>query len=83
MSADDKDKLESIDNGAEVNVLESITLTTSGGVNVDNNGKFIITNKNINLPVMTGASESAGGAPGFAPSPSAGQQNLFLKGDGT
>ena len=83
MSSGDKTKLEGIDDNAEVNVLESLTLVTTGGMDVDSNGVFNITNKNINLPVMTGAAALAGGAPGFVPSPSAGQQGLYLRGDGT
>lgn len=32
---------------------------------------------------MTGASDSKGGSAGLAPAPEAGQQNCFLRGDGT
>jgi hypothetical protein len=37
----------------------------------------------VNIPAMAGATSSADGEQGFVPKPTAGEENLFLRGDGT
>lgn len=73
MTSADKTKLDGIDDGAEVNVLEG----------VQKNGTDLpITNKKVNIPLMTGATANASGSSGLVPMPSQGQQSYLLFGDG-
>lgn len=74
MSSTDKAKLDGIASGAEVNVLEGVQL---------NGRDLTITNKKVNVPVMTGATPSTHGAVGVVPQPLSGEQAKFLFGDGT
>lgn len=74
MSADDKDKLDGINEGAQVNVLESVKM---------NGTALSISGKSVNIPIMTGASASAAGTTGVVPIPAKGKQTAFLRGDGT
>lgn len=73
-TSDEKTKLANIASGAQVNVLEGIQVA---GTTVTP------TNKIANVPAMTGATASAAGAAGVVPKPAAGNQNKYLRGDGT
>lgn len=68
MSAADKTKLDGIN-------LLGVKLNTTALI-PDSNGY-------ISIPLMTGATSSAGGAAGLVPAPSAGDEDKFLAGDGT
>lgn len=74
MSKDDKSKLSGIASSAQVNVLESVKM---------NGTALTITSKAVDIPLMGGASASAGGSVGVVPAPTAGDQTAFLRGDGT
>ena len=72
MSSTDKTKLDGIASGAEVNVLEGVQL---------NSTDLTITNKKVNIPVMTGATTSSAGKVGLVPAPSSmtsGQYKVLL-----
>lgn len=70
----EKTKLAGIAEGAQVNVLEGIQV----------NGTTVTpTNKIANVPAMTGASSSAAGTVGVVPAPAVGDQEKFLRGDGS
>ena len=78
----------SIDEGLNLNDLKDVLIGTDIDVDhvlvADENGKWV--NKNIYdfMPVtMTGASANADGLGGLVPQPAAGQQNLYLQGNGT
>lgn len=78
----------SIDEGLNLNDLKNVLIGTDIDVDhvlvADENGKWV--NKNIYdfMPVtMTGASAEADGLGGLVPQPAAGQQNLYLQGNGT
>lgn len=78
----------SIDEGLNLNDLKDVLIGTDIDVDhvlvADGNGKWV--NKNIYdfMPVtMTGASADADGLGGLVPQPAAGQQNLYLQGNGT
>lgn len=78
----------SIDEGLNLNDLKDVLIGTDIDVDhvlvADENGKWV--NKNIYdfMPVtMTGASADADGLGGLVPQPAAGQQNLYLQGNGT
>ena len=58
----------------KINVSGAITKTFSNGANAT---------VTIGANAMTGATSSAAGAAGVVPAPAAGDQNKFLKGDGT
>lgn len=58
----DKTKLDGIESGAEVNVLEGVQA---------NGSDLTITNKKVNIPVFTPATASAAGAIGLVPAPPA------------
>ena len=46
-------------------------------------GTSVVTNKIANINTMTGAGASAAGAKGLVPAPASGDNNKFLRGDGT
>lgn len=73
-STSDKIKLDNIESGAQANVIESVT--------VDGVGLPVIA-KEVDIPAMVGATASAPGAAGVVPAPSAGDEQKFLRGDGT
>jgi hypothetical protein len=50
---------------------------------ITQNKQGVITPSKKTVATMTGATSSADGAVGLVPAPTAGQQNLYLKGDGT
>lgn len=60
--------------GPKINVSGPITKTFSNGANAT---------VTIGADAMTGATSSAAGAAGVVPKPNSGDQNKFLKGDGT
>lgn len=62
-----------------------IQLKGSGATSVssDANGVITISSTNNTYSVMTGATSSADGAAGLVPKPTKGQQDYFLKGNGT
>ena len=74
MTVADKIRLDGIESNAEVNVLESVKM---------NNTALTITNKAVNIPLMGAASASKGGTIGLVPASSSGDQEKFLKADGT
>ena len=74
MSYSDKTKIDGIESGAEVNVLDGVQL---------NGSDLTITNKKVNVPVMIGATSSVNGAVGLVPKPLAGEQATLLFGNGT
>lgn len=74
MSSDHYSKVEGIDSGAQVNVIESVKM---------NNTALAISSKSVNIPVMGAATASAAGTVGVVPAPAAGKQTSFLRGDGT
>ena len=47
------------------------------------NGEWIDFSLPVAIPTMTGASSSTGGTKGLVPAPSAGDQDKYLKADGT
>ncbi len=77
MSASDKGKLENIESFANVNTIESISLN---GTNIVPDADK---NVNIAIPIVRGATASVGGAAGLVPGPTAGDNEKFLRGDGT
>lgn len=70
----DKNKLDGIASGAQVNVIESIT---AGGTALP------ISEKTVNISVMTGATAQASGTIGLVPQPLSADVDKFLRGDGT
>ena len=70
----EQSKLSGIAAGAQVNVLEGITY---GGTTAT------ITSKVAAIPTFTGATSSANGSVGIVPAPTSGNQDKFLKADGT
>lgn len=76
MSSDDKIKLNGIEEEAQVNVLEGVKL----------NGTALTissADKTVDIPVMGAASANTAGTVGAVPASSAGDQNKFLKANGT
>lgn len=59
---------------ATANTLGSVRV--GSGLNIDGDGI-------LSTSTMTGASASSAGTSGYVPAPSAGDQDKFLKGDGT
>ncbi len=74
MTVTDKVKLDGIESGAQVNIIESVKI---------NNTALPITNKEVNIPLMGAASASAAGTIGLVPASASGDQGKFLKADGT
>ena len=68
-------KLNGIAAGAEKNVIQGISL--SGTAQVPD------VNRVINIPTMSGANASNAGVVGLVPKPAKGDQDKFLKGDGS
>ena len=50
---------------------------------IKKNGKWIDFSLPVAIPTMTGASSSTNGSEGLVPAPSAGDQDKYLKADGT
>ena len=50
---------------------------------IKKNGKWIDFSLPVAIPTMTGATSSANGSEGLVPAPSAGDQDKYLKADGT
>lgn len=50
---------------------------------IKKNGEWIDFSLPVAIPTMTGASSSANGTNGLVPAPSAGDQDKYLKADGT
>lgn len=69
-----KTKLEGIATGAQVNVLEGVKL---------NNTALSISGKAVNIPVFGGANASSNGTVGAVPAPTKGNQDKYLKADGS
>lgn len=74
MTVADKVKLDGIESGAQVNIIESVKI---------NNTALPITNKKVNIPLMGAASASTAGTIGLVPASASGDQGKFLKADGT
>lgn len=70
-----KTKLDEISAGAQVNVIESIKL--------NNTALTISANKSVNIPLFGGANASSNGSAGVVPAPTKGNQDKFLKADGS
>lgn len=73
MSAEDKAKLDTIEEGAEANILEGVQL---------NGVDRTITDKKVNIPVFTSPTNLSAGAIGLVPAPAAdtGDKALFASG---
>ncbi len=69
-----KSKLEGIAAGAQVNVIENVKL---------NNTALETTGKAVNIPVFSGANASSNGTVGAVPAPTKGNQDKYLKADGS
>ena len=67
-------KINTLESGAQANVIESVKM---------NNTALTVTNKAVNIPLMGAASASAAGTIGLVPASASGDQNKFLKADGT
>lgn len=80
MSAADKQKLDGIAAGAQVN---SITGVKGNAETTYRTGNVNITYANLGLGNFSGATASAAGGTGLVPAPAAGKQGMYLKGDGT
>ena len=61
--------------------LPTASSSTKGGVKVGSG--LSISDDTLSAPVMTAASSTAGGASGLVPAPSAGDNEKFLRGDGS
>ena len=89
MSANDKKKLDGIEENANNYTLPVATTTRLGGVKAGNNitisgdGTISATDTNTTYDVMEGATNEANGQSGLVPAPTQGQQTRFLRGDGT
>ena len=68
-------KLNGIAAGAEKNTIQGISL--SGTAQVPDVNRF------VNIPTMSGANASSAGIAGLVPKPAKGDQDKFLKGDGS
>lgn len=80
MSAADKQKLDGIAAGAQVN---SITGVKGNAETTYRTGNINITYANLGLGNFSGATASAAGGTGLVPAPAAGKQGTYLRGDGT
>lgn len=69
-----KTKLEGIASGAQVNALEGVKL---------NGTALTVSGKAVNIPVFSGANSSSNGAVGAVPAPTKGNQDKYLKADGS
>lgn len=69
-----KSKLEGIASNAQVNVIESVKL---------NNTALSVSSKAVNIPVFGGANSSSNGTVGAVPAPTKGNQDKYLKADGS
>ena len=89
MSASDKTKLDGIQTGANNYTLPKASTSTLGGIKVGNNltiendGTLNAIDTNTTYSVMTGATSNADGESGLVPKPTSGNQNKYLKADGT
>ena len=87
MSAADKKKLNGITVSADsVEFSQALTSGTIVGYITINGNKYTLyapTNTDTKYSVMGGATSSAAGAAGLVPAPAAGDQEKFLRGDGT
>ena len=61
--------------------LPSVTSADNGKILQVSNGDWAIST--LTIPMMVGATSNTAGASGLAPAPNAGDQDKFLKGDGT
>lgn len=74
---------------SNVNVLTSINSglvnDADGYLKINADGQTVLINASgqVCVPVMTGATASAAGTSGNVPAPQAGEQDFFLRGDGT
>ena len=73
-TSEEKTKLAGIAIGAEVNTIDSVSVAGTA---------LVPSNKAINISVMTGAGASTAGTAGVVPAPSAGDNEKYLRGDGT
>ncbi|MBQ8094880.1 MAG: hypothetical protein IJ242_15105 [Clostridia bacterium] len=80
MSAGDKSKLEGIANGANLYTLPAATTEDLGGVRVGSG--LAVSDGTLSVPGMNGASAGQAGTAGLVPGAAAGDQGLFLRGDG-
>ena len=85
----EKEKLAGIEANANNYTLPKASGTVLGGIkigknlNIDENGVVSATDTNTTYTTMKGATSSTAGTSGLVPAPQQGQQNSFLKGDGT
>lgn len=85
----EKNKLAGIEANANNYTLPKASGTVLGGIkignnlNIDENGVVSATDTNTTYTTMKGATSSTVGTSGLVPAPQRGQQNSFLKGDGT
>ena len=85
----EKNKLAGIEANANNYTLPKASGTVLGGIkignnlNIDENGVVSATDTNTTYTTMKGATSSTAGTSGLVPAPQQGQQNSFLKGDGT
>ena len=85
----EKNKLAGIEANANNYTLPKASGTVLGGIkignnlNIDENGVVSATDTNTTYTAMKGATSSTAGTSGLVPAPQQGQQNSFLKGDGT
>ena len=85
----EKNKLAGIEANANNYTLPKASGTVLGGIkignnlNIDENGVVSATDTNTTYTTMKGATSSTAGTSGLVPAPQRGQQNSFLKGDGT
>lgn len=80
----DADLLDGIDSSGFATAAQGTKANSAiQGVKNGTNSLVPDGSKIVTLPLMVGASQSVAGYQGLVPTPAAGQQNLFLKGDGT
>ena len=85
----EKNKLAGIEANANNYTLPKASGTVLGGIKIgnnlkiDENGVVSATDTNTTYTTMKGATSSTAGTSGLVPAPQRGQQNSFLKGDGT
>ena len=85
----EKNKLAGIEANANNYTLPKASGTVLGGIKIgnnlkiDGNGVVSATDTNTTYTTMKGATSSTAGTSGLVPAPQQGQQNSFLKGDGT
>ena len=85
----EKNKLAGIEANANNYTLPKASGTVLGGIKIgnnlkiDENGVVSATDTNTTYTTMKGATSSTAGTSGLVPAPQQGQQNSFLKGDGT